>query len=205
MGNIAKRIVLTGGPCAGKSSSLELIEDYLRNKRYIVYTVQESATELINSGIKPFGNNAIDIVEFQRIILKYQLYKEKLVENVAKMYDGNKDVVILYDRGINDYKAYISENEYDSLLKEYNLSEENILNRYDVVIHLETAAKSKDYTVENNKARCEDKDKAIELDNKTYNAWIKHKNLIKIKSYDNFIDKQKEIVSVIELNLTINK
>lgn len=44
MGNIVKRIVLTVGPCAGKSSSLELFKGYLVNKGYVVYVVQESAT-----------------------------------------------------------------------------------------------------------------------------------------------------------------
>ena len=47
MGKVVKRIVLTGGPCAGKSSSLNLIQKYLINKGYLVYIVQESATELI--------------------------------------------------------------------------------------------------------------------------------------------------------------
>ena len=76
MGKVVKRIVLTGGPCAGKSSSLDLIQDYLVNKGYVVYTVQESATELINSGIKPFGSNKLDLLKFQDVILKYQLDNE---------------------------------------------------------------------------------------------------------------------------------
>lgn len=201
MGKVVKKIVLTGGPCAGKSSSLELIKDYLNNKNYLIYVVQESATELINSGIKPFGNDSIDLLNFQDILLKYQINKESLIENVAIEYKTNKDIVIIYDRGINDYKAYIGQKDYDELLSKYKLEEKDILNRYDLVIHLETAAKNIDYTTENNKARSEDKKEAIELDEKTFKAWSNHNNLIKISAYDNFLDKQKEIISVIEKNI----
>lgn len=198
MEKIIKKIVLTGGPCAGKSSSLELIKNYLSNSGYLVYIVQESATELINSGIKPFGENSIDLIKFQEIILKYQLDKELLIENVAKTYDTDKDIIIIYDRGIIDYKAYIGRNNFDELLKKYNLSEKDILNKYDLVIHLETAAKSEGYTKENNKARSESRKEAIELDSKIYESWKIHKNLVKIKSNADFKEKQNNIITVID-------
>jgi thymidylate kinase len=201
MGRVVKRIVLTGGPCAGKSSSLELIKNYLSDKGYVVYVVQESATELINSGIKPFGDNNLSMVEFQEVILKYQLYKEDLVETVAKNYKTDKDIVIIYDRGVLDNKAYISQEEFDNLLTKYNLKEINLLNRYDYVIHLETAAKGNSYTLENNKARSEDKNKAIEMDYKTYNAWKNHRNLVKVNCYDKFVDKQNQIINIVDNNM----
>lgn len=204
MGNIVKKIVLTGGPCAGKSSSLELIENYLKEKGYIVYCVQESATELINSGVKPFGDNAIDMISFQDIILEYQLEKEHLIENIASTFDDDKNVVILYDRGVIDNKAYIGQEGYDKLLNKYDLKEMDLLDNYDLVIHLETAAKKVGYTKENNKARSEDKDKAIEMDNKTFDSWKYHKNLLKVKSYENFKDKQDKIISIIDNALEKN-
>lgn len=196
MGKIVKRIVLTGGPCAGKSSSLNLIQKYLINKGYLVYIVQESATELINSGIKPFGDNKLDLFKFQEVILEYQLDKEKLIEYVAKNYETDKDIVIIYDRGVIDNKAYIGQNAFDNLLNKHNLNELEILDKYDLVIHLETAAKSNAYTKENNKARSESKLEAIELDTKTYDAWKLHKNLIRVKCYDNFEDKQNKILEI---------
>lgn len=198
MGKIVKKICLTGGPCAGKSSSLDLIKEYLDGKSYIVYIVNESATELINSGIKPFGENKVDIYEFQEIVLKYQLFKERLVENVARSNDSDKDIVIIYDRGIIDNKAYINQELFNKLLYKYNLSEFEVLNRYDVVIHLETAAKGVGYTKENNKARSEDNERAIIMDDRVYDAWKYHNNLIKVKSYENFDDKQKEIIKICE-------
>lgn len=204
MGNIVKRIVLTGGPCAGKSSSLELIHNYLVGKGYVVYTIQESATELINSGVKPFGENAIDMVKFQEIILKYQLDKERLIDNIVQFLNKDKNVVILYDRGLIDNKAYINQEIFDKLLLKYNLSEMDVLDRYDLVIHLETAAKCNNYTIENNKARSEDKEKAVLMDDKTFDAWKFHKNLVKIKCFDDFEEKQDEIIRICKNVLSKN-
>jgi len=195
MGRVVKKIVLTGGPSSGKSSSLELIEKHLTNLGYIVLTVNESATELINSGIKPFGENKLRMIDFQDVILRYQLFKENLIEDTAINFMDN-DIVILYDRGFMDNKAYISDYEFSCLLKKYNLKEDDLIKRYDLVIHLETGAKSIYYETENNKARCENIEEAIELDNKTYNAWINHKNLYKIKCYEKFVDKQNEIIRI---------
>ena len=204
MGKVVKRIVLTGGPCAGKSSSLDLIQNYLIDKGYVVYTVQESATELINSGIKPFGDNKIDLYKFQEVILKYQLDKEQLVEFVAKNYSTDKDIVIIYDRAIIDNKAYIGQSDFDKLLDKYNLNEIEVLDKYDLDIHLETAAKTNSYTKENNKARSESEIEAIELDTKTYDAWKLHKNLVRVKCFEKFEDKQSEILEICDNNFYKN-
>lgn len=203
MYRVVKRIVLTGGPCAGKSSSLELIKNYLNDLGYIIFIIQESATELINSGVKPFGDNAISMLEFQEIILKYQLDKERLIDDIVNKFK-EKNIVILYDRGLIDNKAYINQKLFDKLLKKYNINEVDILDKYDLVIHLETAAKGIDYTLDNNKARSEDKEKAKIMDDKTFDAWKYHKNIIKIKCFEDFEEKQKKIIEVIDNNLSNN-
>lgn len=128
--------------------------------------------------------------------MKYQLEKEKLVDFVAKNNETDKDIVIIYDRVIIDNKAYIGQSAFDSLLNKYNLNELEILDKYDLVLHLETAAKSHVYTKENNKARSESETVAIELDIKTYDAWKLHKNLVSVKCYDEFEDKQNRILEI---------
>lgn len=200
MGSVVKKIVLTGGPCAGKSSSLELIENYLRDNNYIVYIVQESATELIKSGIKPYGEDGLNNDYFQDVLFKYQLEKEKLIENIAETINVEKDIIIIYDRGLLDNKAYIGQQLYNKLLKKYNFTEKEILDRYDLVIHLETGAKNNNYNKDNS-ARSENLEDAIELDNKTFDAWKNHKNLIKVKCRENFEEKQKEMLNIIDKNI----
>jgi len=103
-----------------------------------------------------------------------------------------------------DNKAYINQLDFDTLFLKYNLSEEVILNRYDLVIHLESAANGKWYTKENNKARYEDREIAIEMDDKIYDAWSKHDNLIRVINYENFKDKQDKILEICENTLNKN-
>ena len=64
MGQLVGKIVLTGGPCAGKTTALARIEQDLSEKGYHVFVVGESATELIKGGIKPFGEKTLDLVSF---------------------------------------------------------------------------------------------------------------------------------------------
>lgn len=198
-----KKIVLTGGPSAGKSSSLEFIHRYYSNLGYKVYIVSETATELMNSGIIPNQNN-LSIVEFQDIIFKYQLFKENLVLNIVNNNNFLNNIII-FDRGVIDNKAYIKDEEFEMILKKYNYSENDLLARYDLIIHLETGAKSNYYRIDNNSCRKENVDLAIKLDNLTYKAWQNHNNLVKIECYDNFYDKQNQIINVIDKELNNKK
>ncbi len=183
-----KRIALTGGPCAGKTTALSNIEEKLTEKGYVVFIIPESATELMKSGI---NISLVGLVKFQEIILKYQLQKEKIYDEVAKLIHRNKKVVIIHDRGVIDNKAYIGQKKFNQILRKLDLKEINLMDRYDMVIHLVTAADGKEeyYTVENNKHRRETVDEAKELDKKTINAWAGHNNLKIIDNSTNFEDK----------------
>ena len=198
-----KKIVLTGGPSAGKSSSLEFVRKYYSELGYKVYIVSETATDLMKSGIIPNQTN-LSLLEFQDIIFKYQLFKENLVLNIVNNNNFLNNIII-FDRGILDNKAYIKDEEFEMILKKYNYSENDLLARYDLIIHLETGAKSNYYRTDNNSCRKENVDLAIKLDNLTYKAWHNHNNLVKIECYDNFYDKQNEIISVIDKELNSKK
>ena len=58
-------LVLTGGPCAGKSTAITKVFDELTQKGYSVLIVPETATEIILSGVTP---TLIGNVSFQEII-----------------------------------------------------------------------------------------------------------------------------------------
>ena len=68
-----KKIVLTGGPCAGKTTALTELEKEFTEKGYQVLMVPEAATILINSGIRPFGPHKLKTVDFQSQVIKLQL------------------------------------------------------------------------------------------------------------------------------------
>lgn len=165
------RLVITGGPCAGKTTGLNFLKTELTRRGYKVLTVAETATEVISSGI-PFGEIPVDV--FQRIIISRMLNKEATILMAAHAY--NQDVVILYDRALLDTKAYMPHELFEQILHENELNEEEALKRYDAVFHLITAADGaqKFYTLANNEARSESPELARELDRKTNEAWSAH-------------------------------
>ena len=193
------KIVLTGGPCAGKTTALSRIEQFLMEQGFTVLIVSESATELIKGGIKPFGDSKVDLLFFQKLILKYQYEKEKVYEKAALNLLKTNKCVILYDRGLIDNKAYINQEKFDYLLKDMNLKELDLMDNYDMVIHLVTAADGKEeyYTLENNNARTETVLEAKILDSKTVNAWVGHRNLKIIDNETEFEEKMKRVINEI--------
>jgi len=198
---MVKRIVLTGGPCAGKTTVLSKIEQDLRERGYKVFIVSESATELIAGGITPH-EDGVGMFNFQKLILSYQYQKEE-VYNRAVTASKNDDIVIIYDRGLLDNKAYVSELEFKMILEDFskvigkNYSELDILDRYDMVIHLMTSAGNKGYSLDNNKARYENIEEAMISDKKTLQAWTGHPHLRVIDNSTDFENKMKRLIKEI--------
>jgi Uncharacterized protein conserved in bacteria len=189
-------IVLSGGPSSGKTTSISKIESELSGKLGMHCLIcPETATELIANGIVP-GEN-ISLEDFQDICLRKQLEKEKLYNDVVKKYFNPDKTVIIYDRGILDQLAYISKDKFDKLIVKYDLTMADIINRYDMVIHLVTAAKGTDcYTTANNIARRETAEEAIEVDDRTLAGNTYHPHL---RVVDNSTDFEHKIQRVLKL------
>lgn len=196
-----KNIVLTGGPCAGKTTALAELKECLEERGFSVFILEESATELISKGIRPFGDDAIPLYDFQKIIMSYQLRKEFLIRLRARFY---KNSIIIYDRGVIDNKSYLDELSWQELLSELRLEEFKLMNRYDQVIHMVTAACGKEefYTTANNQARSEDAFLARTRDMNTLNAYIGHHNLKVVDNSTEFEEKIRRVKNCIlaELN-----
>ena len=195
-------IVITGGPCGGKTTALDEITKFLRSYGYHIELVNESATELIDSGVKPFGEDGIDLELFQSILLDLQIAKEK-ARRVAAISNKCEKVAILYDRGILDNKSYITDEVFNKFLKERKMTEAEILSSYDIVCHLVTAAIGKEdyYTTINNSARTETKEEARERDLNTRNAWKNHPNLNIIGNDTLFNEKIEKVKNIIRAYL----
>lgn len=171
------KVALTGGPCGGKTTSIKTIEEEFLERGYHVIVVPEAATILINSGIRPFGNNGLPMYDFQKYVMQLQFQLEEHAEEAAKTIDAK--TIIVCDRGLLDDKAYVSKDEYKELLKIFNTTEMELFSRYDLVMHLVTAAEGKEefYTTANNEARTESAEDARIMDKKTLEAWLGHDNL----------------------------
>lgn len=192
-----KKIAITGGPCAGKTTAMQKIVEEFTERGYKVFVVSETATELIMGGAKPFGDFKIDMVEFQRYVLEMQLNKERLFEKIAN--NTNMNTIILCDRGVMDNRAYVNNKVFRELLNEFKLNEMEIMSSYDLVLHLVTAADGAEeyYTTLNNSARTETPKEARELDKKTLNSWVGHENLNIITNNGSFDDKIHNVIKAI--------
>lgn len=196
--------VLTGGPCAGKTTALSILDQVLTAKGYKVMIVSETATELINSGITPWelGQNT-----FQDLVIERSTHKEEMALRIAG--NINKNIVIICDRGLMDGKAYTDHEVFKEILQSSGISETDARDQYDAVFHLVTAADGalESYTLSNNKARTETPEQAKLADLKTRNAWVGHPHLRVIDNSTPFKEKidrlLKEVFSVMGLPVPV--
>ena len=168
------KIVITGGPCAGKSTAMSWIRNAFSMKGYTVLFVPETATELITGGVAPWtcGSNA----EYQKCQVELQLEKERLFFRAAQTMPGEK-ILIVCDRGVMDNRAYMDDAEFGEVLKALKGSEVIWRDGYDAVFHLVTAANGAEtfYSNANNSARYESVEEAVALDNRLIGCWTGHK------------------------------
>ena len=190
------KIVLTGGPCAGKTTALSWISNYFSKRGYTVLFVPETATELITNGVAPWtcGSN----YDYQTFQIKLQKIKEQIFEDASKTMKSDK-ILIVCDRGILDNKAYMKDAEFKRALKEYGTSEVKERDSYDAVFHLESAAKGREdvYTLSNNAARTESVEEARKLDDKIISSWTGHPHFRIIDNSTDFEEKLERLLKEI--------
>lgn len=189
------KVVLTGIPSSGKTSVINSVVERFKERGYRVLVVPETATEYILSGIKPFGDDGVDPILFQELVLKKQLNKEYLYD-LAAHHLGEDKTIILYDRGTLDGYAYVDTTDMDGVVKECGTNKRDLLLHYDAVLFLEGAAKF--FTTENNKARYEkNAEESAALRKKLLNSYLGHDNLRIIQPREEMKDKQEEVINVI--------
>lgn len=190
------KIVITGGPCAGKSTAMSWIQNAFTQKGYSVLFVPETATELITGGVAPWtcGSN----LDYQVCQIGLQMEKERIFEQAAKTMDCEK-ILIVCDRGMLDNKAYMTELEFQQVLSFMKQNEVELRDSYDAVFHLVTAAKGAEefYTTANNTARTETVEEAAALDDKLISAWTGHPHLRVINNTSDFENKMKRLIAEI--------
>lgn len=190
------KIVITGGPCAGKSTAMSWVQNNFEQKGYRVLFVPETATELIGGGVAPWtcGTNG----EFQKCLLRLQVEKEKIFERAAATMAVDR-VLMVCDRGALDNKAYMQPEEFEQALASMGANEVELRDSYDAVFHLVTAAKGAEefYTTANNTARTETVQEAAAVDDKLISAWTGHPHLRVIDNATDFEGKMKRLLGEI--------
>ncbi len=195
MGKITK-IVITGGPCAGKTASFQWIRETFSREGYRVLTVAETATELISGGIAPWSCCSKN--EYQKCQMTLQVAKEDVyIRAACGMSDEN--VLIVCDRGLPDNKVYMDEEEFYVALDEMGISEEEMYHRYDGVFHLMTAAKGAldFYSSDSNPVRMETPEEAAALDDAQIAVWDRHPYRVMIDNSTEFPQKMERLMDEI--------
>ena len=198
--NDVTRIVLTGGPCGGKTSALAHLKAHFEAKGVRIFQVSELATILIGGGADLAKLDMAGLLSFEQNLIQMQMAMEDLYHDLARRHDG--PAIILCDRGTMDVSAYLPRHVWNVLLDSYGWTEVALRDqRYDAVIHLESAAVGAPeyYTTANNEARLETPEQAAELDRAVQTAWIGHPHLRVIDSSTSFEVKMARTIKAVSI------
>jgi predicted ATPase len=171
-------IAVTGGPCAGKTTVMEVAKRDLEAEGWTVCVVPEAATILFSQGFTHRGKDFWDCCKRQSCLLRLQIVLEYSM--MIHLW-GNEKSIILCDRGVFDNKAYMTGEMWQEVVMSCFPNDvvfDGILARYSGVLHLVSAAVGAPEHYKNNEVRKETVQEAHDLDLLTRAAWVGHPNRI---------------------------
>jgi CYTH domain-containing protein/predicted ATPase len=192
------RIVLTGGPCAGKTTALSHISERLQSLGVKVFVVPEAATILIGGGVGFRDIPPDQQIGLQGHLIGVQMALEDIFVQIARA--SASPAVVICDRGAMDTLGYLSETGWQALLDEHGWTVIGLRDRrYDAVIHMVTAADGAEefYSTTNNTARSETPELARAIDTRLRDAWSGHPHLRVIDNRGPFQEKIRRVVQAV--------
>lgn len=191
-GDRPRRIVLTGGPGAGKTAVLELVRRALPAQ---VRVLPESAGILFGGGF-PRGDSPALRRAAQRAIF----YTQRELETLAD--ESTEASVVLCDRGTVDGVAYWP--GPGDFWAAVGTTLQAQLARYDAVIHLRTPSPEHGYN-RVNPLRVETAGEAAAIDERILAAWSGHPRRIVIAATPDFLVKAEEALERIRELLPVRQ
>ena len=185
--HLRRKIVLTGGPGAGKTAVLEMIRHSLCEHVAIV----PEAAGVIFSGGFPRSDEVEARRAAQRAIYHVQCEMESVM--VAQGVG-----VMLCDRGAPDGFAYWPGPE--DFWSAVGATHDEMLCRYDAVIHLRVPDANQGYGHQN-PLRTESASEAKIIDDRILQAWEGHPRRVVIDSANDFIEKARQTLEVLRQEL----
>ncbi len=170
LGRKIKKIVLTGGPCSGKSTIMQEIKKKFGDT---VHCVPEVASIVIGQvGVLPPATATVrEVREFQRSVSHVQRLFEQ-VSMLQAVREGKKAVIV--DRGVIDNAAYVA-GGMDELCNVLGTDPNYEYSQYDHVVYLDMPPE--DVYLKrcaDNPNRYETFDQAVVRSQKTIQAWCRH-------------------------------
>lgn len=184
------KIVLTGGPCGGKSDSIEFLSKKLLEQEYSVKIVEETANSLLKLGYIPSVN--ISTFDFQNLLFKIQFLNEYMSEG--------KSNILLCDRGLFDSKVYIGNDDFQRILNLNKVEEKEVFLTYDSALYFRSI--SYEYPDEFSKKRIYESPEVGRIrDERCKEIWIDKIVSCNYDNLDGFENKQKMIYLALKKQL----
>jgi predicted ATPase len=186
--HLPRRVVLTGGPGAGKTATLELI----RRASFCEHVdILPEAAGIVFGGGFPRRQDSAACKAAQRAIFHVQ----RELEHVALA--GNA-AIILCDRGTVDGAAYWpGPDDYFAAVGTTLAAE---LRRYDTVIHLRTPRLHTGYN-QQNPLRTDSALEAAAVDLRILNIWATHPRRFVVDATTNFLAKAARVLDLMRAEL----
>lgn len=193
---IIAKIGLTGGPGGGKTYFTTYSRQGLMDRGFRPVYFSEVATLFDTYGIGP-TSNVLSNIEYQYMVAKYQLATEEVL--MESLNNSKDSILLIFDRTILDGKAYCTNDEWKIILERLGMTEYDIYERYDLILHFVTTATGSTYSTENNPARSESKEQALERENKNLNAYngVSIAKKICLSNNVDFMEKQSMALNAI--------
>jgi CYTH domain-containing protein/predicted ATPase len=205
--NTISKIVLTGGPCAGKTTALVRVIEHFSSLGYKVFTIPEVPTLFTQAGMNYLTTNKGFFYQGEKATLEIQMALEDKFFLMAQQCT-DQPCLIVCDRGTMDISAYMAPDVWNQITSDVGTSTPELRGRYDAVLHLVSAADGAEqfYTTANNASRNEANDEAglqiaRQLDKKVIHAWTGHPHLRVINNSEDFDKKLNRVIKEISLVL----
>lgn len=183
-----RRIVLTGGPGAGKTAVLEMLR---RSVCEHVAVLPESASIIFGGGF-PRGGSEAARRGAQRAIFRVQSELEQIV------LDEHRVALALCDRGTVDGIAYWP-GETVRFFEQFGTTCDAEYARYEMVIHLRTPPE--EWYDHSNTLRIESAREAATIDARIEAAWAGHPNRRIIDPTTSFLDKAARVIELVRAEM----
>lgn len=178
-----RRVVLTGGPGAGKTAVLALVRQSFCEH---IKVLPESASVVFGGGFPRSELPAIRQAA-QRAIF----YVQRELEAAA---EAENPAITLCDRGTIDGAAY--SDDAAAFWQSMHTTLDEQLGRYDVVIHLRTPPADLGYNHQN-PLRTESAADAAAIDARIVAAWSQHPNRVIVENAPDFLTKAASVIQLL--------
>jgi predicted ATPase len=178
-----RRVVLTGGPGAGKTAVLELI----RQSFCVHVKVLPESAGIVFGGGFPRGESIVLRQAVQRAIF----YVQREIEFAG---DAGHPAIVLCDRGTVDSSAYWPGPE--DFWSSVGTRLEEQLRRYDAVIYLRTPTVENGYN-QQNPLRIESAAEAATVDARIASVWERHPRRFVVEASQDFLGKAARALEIL--------